>query len=330
MTPFDADVLVVGAGIAGLAAAYYASRAGRDVTLVDDGRHRASDLPVALVNPVRGREGRVAARGIEGMHATFALVDALRAEGHAIAAGRGLYRPLVGSTGEQAEEPYWRARFGDGLAFDWFAHAPASLGLVDAPPTLRLRDAGWVAAPPLLHALAAATRATRIDGRVVTLADDRAGLADGVALRAKTVLWCAGAWGAAGLDGPCDAPGADGRYKPGSLLASASRWSGEPMAFGLYATPFGDGTLVGPTREPAHARFPTEPVDAAAVRQLEDRVAAWAGVPIALAPAWRGVRLAQLSTRARATLGRVGRITALNSRGFLMAPLLAREWAASR
>ena len=83
-----ADVLVVGGGIAGLCAAYRATRAGRDVTLVDEGVHRASDLPIALVNPLRGHTGRLVADGVDGMRATFSLVDALRDAGHAIDSGR--------------------------------------------------------------------------------------------------------------------------------------------------------------------------------------------------------------------------------------------------
>ncbi len=322
----DADVLIVGGGIAGWSAAWFASRRGRDVTLVDEGVHRASDVPVALVNPLRGRVGRLVARGVDGMHATFALVDALRRDGHAIAGARGLYRPLIGRYDEFATEAYWRATIGAALDFDWHDRAPTALGLVECVPSLFLRDAGWVESAGLLGALVAGSRATRIDGRAVLDGIDRVVLADGSAIRARRVLWCGGAWGCALLD---DAIANDARYEPGSLATCVATPTREPLSFGLYAVPRDDGMLVGPTREPPCKTWPTHAVPDDAVRHLEDRVARTFGTKIALRPAWRGVRLAHPSSRAAQALAGVPTITALGSRGYLMAPLLAAEWARS-
>ena len=323
----DADVLIVGGGIAGLSAAYFAAEQGRRVTVVDEGVHRASDLPVALINPLRGHTGRLVAAGVDGMHATFALIDALRAAGHPIAAGRGLHRPLIDVRADALVQDTWTTRIGADLAFDWHDTAPRALGLVDAVPSLFLRDAGWVAPHGLLAALRAESRATMVAGRVTHLSKGTATLADGSTLAADDVLWCGAAWGASLLDAGADTH--DGRYKPGSLVTVDDPLTAEPMSFGLYVVPSIEGTLVGPTREGAFPRFPEEPVAGDAIDHLRGRIDRVFGVATSPRPAWRGVRLAQLSSHAAAALDGTPTLTALGSRGFLMAPLHAAAWARS-
>ena len=344
----SADVVVVGGGIAGWSAAIFARRAGRDVTVIDEGVHRASDLPIALINPLRGHTGRLVADGVEGLHASLALIDGLRTEGHAVEAGRGLFRPLVDIAGEATSKAYWSARIGDRLAFDWHAVAPTSLGLAEPVPALYLPDAAWVAPRSLLTALQAASAATLVGDRVTSIARDDAideawtiGLSGGTTLTARTVLWCGGAQGAALLDAGAEAwLGAgldDGLYKPGSLLVVDGCITSEPLSFGVYAIPRAgsiegrtvEDTLVGPTRERSQSRFPHEPVDDDVVVQLGDRIARVFGVSMPTHAVWRGVRLARLSTVARDALRGVPTLTALGSRGFLTAPLLAARWARS-
>lgn len=345
----DADVLVVGGGVAGWSAAYFASRAGRRVVLVDEGLHRASDLPIALINPLRGRTGRLVAHGVAGMHASFALIDALRAAGHRIEAGRGLYRPLVGVAPDAAQRAFWTARIGPYLAFDWHDVAPASLGLAAPVAALRLHDAGWVVPRSLLAALRIESRAVVVVDRVVGVdGDDRGGgrvsLAEGRALDARSLLWCGGAWGAelldrsgSGDDASAPATVDDGLYKPGSLVVVDAALTREPMSFGLYAVPYCDGvpgpqragTLVGPTREGSQVRFPDAPVSAEVVAHLGDRIARDFGCTMPVRPIWRGVRLTRLSSAASTALAGAPTLTALDSRGFLTAPLLAAAWARS-
>ena len=323
------DVLVVGGGIAGWSAAWCARRRGRRVTVVDEGVHRASDLPVALVNPLRGHTGRLVADGVQGMHATFALIEALRAAGHAIDSGRGLFRPLIGIAPEARTAAYWTERIAGRLAFDWHDVAPPSLGLAEPVPALFLREAGWVAPPGLLAALRAESGASLVVDRVTKL--DRTGtatLASGPTIAAGSVLWCGGAWGSALLDhGSAQTDGA--LYKPGSLLVVDGVLTREPLSFGLYAVPRGAGTVIGPTREGSRSSFPGEPIGGDVVRQLGERIGRVFGSASAPHVAWRGVRLARLSAHAGATLSGIPTLTALGSRGFLMAPLLAAEWARS-
>lgn len=344
----DVDVLVVGGGIAGACAAYCAARAGRRVTLVDDGRHRASGPPIALVNPLRGHTGRLVAGGVEGLHATLMLIDALRRDGHAIEAERGLWRPLVDVAPPARERAFWDARIASSLAFEWHAVAPASLGLAAPVPALFLRDAGWVVPAGLLDALIAASGATVVRGRVDGL-EPLAGAAFAVRLAgqrivARSLLWCGGAFGASLLDareerdGPVATRNAvnervSASYKPGSLLALDALLTDGPMSFGLYVAPWSSAgtsrTLVGPTREGSQGTFPEGAASAEAIGHLGDRVARTFGTTIAPYEAWRGVRLARLSANAATALAGVPTLTALGSRGFLMAPWHAAAWARS-
>lgn len=337
MSLADADVLVVGGGIAGWSAAYFAARAGREVTVVDAGVHRASDLPVALVNPLRGKAGRLVPRGIAGMRATFALIDALGDAGHRIEHGRGLFRPLVGVDASAHQREYWQARLPDECAFEWHDAAPSSLRLAHPVPALYLPEAGWVAPRGLLEALKSESRATRVGDEVLAIdvdAGTRAGvvsLAGGGRLAARSLSWCGGAWGASRLDvGSNDHTGGDAIYKPGCLVVTAGTLTRTAMSFGLYAIPLADGsTLVGPTREPSQRCFPDDGVPGDAVARLEGRIAQVFGTRVELSSIWRGVRLVRPSAATARRLRDVPSITALGSRGFLMAPLLAREWALS-
>lgn len=337
MSASEVDVLIVGGGIAGWSAAYFAARAARQVTLVDAGIHRASDLPVALVNPLRGKAGRLVPRGIEGMRATFALIDALRDAGHRIEQGRGLFRPLIDVGLPAHQREYWKARLPEACAFEWRDAAPPSLGLAQPVPALYLPEAGWVAPRGLLDALRIASRATLLEEEALAIEVDprtRAGvvsLAGGSRLAARSLLWCGGAWGASRLD--CegdDRTDGDAIYKPGCLVVMPGTLTRDAMSFGLYAIPLPDGsTLVGPTREPSQPGFPDDGIPGIPVARLQDRVAQVFGTRVKPSSIWRGVRLVHPSAAVAQRLRDVASITSLGSRGFLMAPLLASEWALS-
>ncbi len=339
MTPQsrDADVLIVGGGIAGWSAAWFAARAGRAVTVVDAGLHRASDLPIALVNPLRGKVGRLVPRGIEGMRASFELIDALQDAGHRVLHGRGLFRPLLDVAARARERTYWKEVLPEDFAFEWHDQAPASLGLAQSVPALYLPEAGWVAPRGLLAALKRASAAMSIDDEIVAIDVDvktRGGavlLASGQRLTVRSLVWCGGAWGAARLDRALDEGStADAIYKPGCLITTRSALTRAALTFGLYAVPtLETSTLVGPTREPSQSSFPTDGIPADAIAHLQERIAHVFGSSIDVSSIWRGVRLVRPSSNALRALQDVPSITALGSRGFLMAPLFASEWARS-
>ena len=337
------DVVIIGGGIAGAAAAWFAAQSGRDVTLIDAAIHRASDLPLALINPLRGRLGRLVPQGIAGARCTFALIDRLVADGHRVEHGRGVWRPLIGAAPELCGRAGWEALLPQDFRFDWHDRAPASLALADCVPALWLAEAGWVAPRELCAALIAASGAHRILAEVVATSPPQADasrfvtLADEGRLLARTLLWCGGAWGAARLvaacgtgshPAPADEPPA---YKPGSLAITTSATSDTPLTFGTYTAPFEcDGVtrgVLGPTREPARRDFSIDASDGDAVAQLAARAGRVFARPIEVCDTWRGVRLARIVPSLSEALRGTECITALGSRGFLMAPLFASHWA---
>src|SRR5690625_7182618 len=70
-------VAIVGAGIAGLALAWRLVERGAQVTLLDGGHGGASRVPVALINPFRGRAGRPGRRDVAGAGGVWRLAARL-------------------------------------------------------------------------------------------------------------------------------------------------------------------------------------------------------------------------------------------------------------
>lgn len=324
----DADLLVIGAGIAGASAAWFARQAGLRTLVIDAGIARASDVPTALINPVRGYQGRLLKRGPEGARLTFALIDQLYTAGHTFAAGRGLWRPVP----DAATRDTWAERLPSDYPHRWHAGAPAFLGLRgDAEAwhaTLELPESGWVDGPAFVAALLAASGAQRMTARVTAIDPQahRITLDDGQTLGAQHLLWCGGAWGAHAL-------GVTAHYRPGSIVRTRHALGGHAVSHGLYAAPCGAGSALGPTREPSSDRYEEsgdeggnesgeERGAAAAVATMLQRAARMFATPFEPASVWRGVRLARVSLPAGLHgLGPYG------ARGFLMAPLEAREHA---
>lgn len=309
----DADLLIVGAGIAGASAAWYASRAGLRTLIIDAGAHRASDVPTALINPVRGLAGRVPKHAPAGARHTFDLISRLQAHGHAIPHGRGVWRPVPDASVQAA----WSAQFPPDLMHRWHPGAPPFLNLRGHwHATLECPESGWVDGPALVRALLADSGAERITATVTALDIPGHGvtLDKGDQLAARELLWCAGAWGAHTM-------GFEAVYRPGSVIATKSRSSEHAIAHGLYAAPHGPTSVLGPTHEPATNIWPDATTPPAALPTLIERARGIFEQPIEIATIWRGVRLGRVTTPpGLKALGPYG------ARGFLMAPMEAADF----
>jgi glycine/D-amino acid oxidase-like deaminating enzyme len=308
-----AHVLIVGAGIAGASAAYFAHRAGARVTLVASASGTASHVPSALVNPVRGTAGKVVRGGFEAARFTFHLIEELIERGHRIGYGRGVWRPVPDA--ETRER--WQQQLPADEAFEWRA-VDASLGLSgNWHSALYLPEAGWVETASLLDALLAESTAKRITNEVVAFDESHSGVSclDGSVIMADRLLWCGGAMGAAVAGGGAHT------FRPGSVLQLAHPLSAAALSYGIYAAPCGAAGVVGSTSEPRSAQYQDAPDNQWAIDRLSRRIAGmWHQVP-PVTGTFRGVRFERQGAARIATLDGFG------SRGYLLAPLAASNWA---
>lgn len=136
-------VAVVGGGIAGRSLARAAARAGHAVVLVDAGVEPASRVPVALLNPHRGRTGRAHPDDLAALAATWRWADELAAEGRQHGAHRG-------GVVRVADGPKQAAAF---AAARLAPIAPAEAGVRAPFGAVLVPDAGWIEPAAWLAAL---------------------------------------------------------------------------------------------------------------------------------------------------------------------------------
>jgi len=128
------DVVVLGGGVAGASAARALAMAGREVLLLEAGGNSADDalpgttssLPVALLNPWRGRKGDAHPADLRGLAVTWRWAADLRAEGWDPGAkAQGVVR--IATNARQAQAWEQRARTTDTLTWVPAAEVPAAL-----------------------------------------------------------------------------------------------------------------------------------------------------------------------------------------------------------
>jgi len=320
MTRTAGHVMIIGSGIAGASAAYFAARRGARITVIDSGEGMASAVPTALINPVRGQNGKVIAGGARAARFTFSLIDALIADGFDVPHGRGLWRPVPDATTRQQ----WQNALAheNDLPHSWHP-VPPDLNLVgEWHSALYLPESGWVETLPLLAALLKSSAATRVTGHVKDHPVRRESsiavtLIDGREISAARALWCGGALGAA--------QNHLGRatYRAGSVLAVDAPVTTEAMSFGLYSAPYQHGGVIGPTSEPRTATY-TEADNPRAVERLIERATSMWGTALTLKSEFRGVRLEEPPAEPHCEA-----LTGFGGRGYLMAPIAASRWAES-
>ena len=306
-------LLVVGGGIAGAAVAYFAAQAGWVVTLLDAGVGRSSDVPAALLNPVRGQSGKVGALALDGLRCTFALIRELEAAGHAIPhAQRGVLRPVP----DEKTQRKWEASLPAELPHTW--REPGGL-----PPgwhsILELPEGGWVSGAALVGALKAASGARLVSGQAQHVSATGAVLVSGDTLSADAVVCCGGSFGAS-LSQPDGAT-----HRAGSLLLLSDA-PDQPRSFGAYLSPAATGGVLGATFEaPAasHAEALAQGLPLKSLDWLLGKGAALAGLRgVQVTGRWTGVRSSPL--RLGQDAAGVWHLSGLGSKGFLLGPLLAR------
>ncbi|WP_407570174.1 FAD-dependent oxidoreductase [Deinococcus altitudinis] len=351
-------MLVIGGGIAGASVAYFASAAGWNVTVLDaghthevagpvSGSGRASDVPSALLNPVRGQSGQVDARDLKGLRLSWSLIRHLSGRGHQIPHEQsGVLRPLATDVA--------RAKFERHLPADlprrWLS--PTELLSSGAAPAWPVRDwlapgwphllflpeGGWVSGPALVAALLAESGANIRRARALTWNAGHATLESGETLTAEVVVWCGGSVGAGwgGGSGQFGAGqfggGLDAQtftHRRGSLLLLERSPAPLPVSAGVYLAPHASadgsrGGVLGATFEAPSAQAHVGGLPLKSLHWLLSRAAALTGdLSPAVTGIWTGSRLSGESCGRQS--GGWWALAGLGSKGFLLGPLLARQ-----
>ncbi len=321
-----ASLLVIGGGIAGASVCFFAARRGWAVTLCDAGQGRASEVPTALLNPVRGQSGHTDARALAGLHLSWALIRELEGRGHRVPhAQTGVLRPLA----SDAARAKFEANLPPDLARQWLDPADSPFRLAPGwPHLLLLPQGGWVAAGALVAALVVASGAELRRARAVTWDAHTVMLESGEVLHADAVVWCGGSAGASWGGGTGFAP--DGfSHRAGSLLLLERAATPLPVSAGVYLAPaaFSNGQrggVLGATFEAPTRKYQNSGPPLKSLHWLIERAAALsADLSPAVTGLWTGSRLS--GERAGPQPGGWWALAGLGSKGFLLGPLLARE-----
>lgn len=336
------DVAIVGGGVVGLSLARALARVGASVTLLERARASsdaapwpsagASSLPIALVNPWRGRKGAAHTDDLAGLATTWRWADELRAEGPATGAERSGVLRVPGS---ERQARSWRERAGHEPTLRWLDADTVPDGVHAPFGALRVDDGGAIRADAWRTALAASARragASLRTGATVTRLDR-----DGAAWRVATAE--AGEHAATtvilslGADPPPLVRSADGPPWPdwirtrGEEVAVAVAGPPLPIAGGVYAASEGTRTWVGGGHRPAERDDPDAPAKLRAAM-------AWSVPGLAdgeVAAVWSGVRAKRAHARPVVEPWRDGVwiVGAFAGRGFLCAAWEAERFAAA-
>ncbi len=323
------SALVIGGGIAGASAAYFLSRLGVQVMVIDAGVHAASSVPSALINPVRGQSGGVDARALAGMATTWALLRELEAAGHVVPHGQtGVLRPVPD---DQA-----RARFERNLPPElphrWLTRAEVPTPLLpNWNHALWLPEAGWVDGAAFTRALLEASGATVVRGRAQEM-NGRWVVVDGEGKNLTSalpilhtphptfqIIHCGGSIGSSWRH-------ETRTHRRGSLLTLDRAATNVPLSFGAYLAPSATGGVLGATYETPAQRWSPPTLPLASLDWLLNKGEALANLGgVRVTGRWTGSRLSEQRTERDRT--GMWHLSGLGSKGFLLGPLLARDLA---
>lgn len=260
-------VTVVGGGVMGCTLAYALARRGVEVLLLErapNGAGGASGVPVALLNPHRGRSGRASEADLSALQATWTLVAALEAAGHRTGAVRsGVLR--IASDSKQAR------RWAQLPGVNWFGpdavpEAVAASGFHTPFGGFLVPVGGWVEPARYLAALRAAACAhgavvlAGCDVTAVTRGPEGYTLAtSGGVLHAGAVALCVGAHALPTLPAEA-APRPDVARVAGETVGLAlSTPPAYPLAGAVYGAYVAGTFYLGGNHRPADQDDPSAP-----------------------------------------------------------------------
>lgn len=249
-----AEIVVFGAGIAGLCAARVLHEAGKEVLVVARELGEASRVPDALLNPVRGKRGTVAPEAEEALSALWDFYPRFGS------VRQGVLRPVP-----ESDRPRWRKNLeGRRIPHLWLEEG------------LYLETAGWLETTPLLHRLAEGlnilwAKVTRLEAGTVWLED-------GGRLAGKVLVYAGGASGAYLV-------GLGGRFTPGSVLLTQQHFK-QARSYGVYVA----GHSLGGSYLPHQDRYSPHQTQPDEVEWLLQEAQKLLGYQPEFSSSWAGVR----------------------------------------
>lgn len=302
-------IVVVGGGVAGASVAFFAAGKGHEVVVVDAGFGRASDVPSALVNPVRGQSGRVDEGALEGMRLTWSLLTEVQTRGFDVPHGRtGVRRPVP----DERTRAKFEASLPSGLAHTWRSPDEVA-GLAPGwHAVLELPEGGWLDGPAFVSALLGASGARLVRGFASRIEHDHVVVGEAT-LAADVVVRCGGSVGSQG-----------GTHRAGTMLLLDASPCAVPLSFGVYAAPDARGGVLGSTFEAPTTRYVEAPPPLSSLAWLTGKAGGLlSDLSARVTGTWSGTRFS--NTFAGRLPDGTWALTGLGSKGFLMGPLLARN-----
>lgn len=284
----EAEVVVLGAGVAGLALARLLWERGRKVLVVAEALGEASRPPVALVNPLRGRRFTLAEEGERALEA------ALNFYSRFVPLHLGVFRPVP-----EEDRPKVAGRLSR-LKHRWEKEG------------VLLEEAFWLEPRPLLERLTEGLPLVR--GRVLAWEPPYFRLQGGGRVRGEVLVYAGGGRGAHLL-------ALEGRYIPGLVLTLLDYFP-RAISYRVYLA----GTALGGSYLPGEGGYRLPPPTEGEVDWLLKGAEALLGYRPRVASAWRGVRF-RLGAPHLFPVEGGWALTGLGSTGFLHAPLLAQRLA---
>lgn len=285
-----AEIVVIGAGIAGLVTARLLHEAGKEVRVVTRELGEASRVPDALLNPVRGKRGTVAPEAEEALEALWDFYPRFGP------VRRGILRPVP-----EADRGVWKGKLeGRRIPHQWLDEG------------LYLENAGWLETTPLLHRLA--------EGLDILYAEVE-GLEHNTlylrtpeprTLRADLVVYAGGASGA-------HLVGLGGRFTPGSVLQTPEHFK-QARSYGVYVAGHSLGGSYLPHRQ-TYTPHQTEPHE---IEWLLSEAEKLLGYRPAYSSSWAGVRYRLDPHYLKAIPGGYA-LTGFGSAAYFYAPLYAHR-----
>ncbi len=322
------SALVIGGGIAGASVAYFLAKAGWQITLIDAEFHAASQVPSALINPVRGQSGGVDTKALAGMQFTWQLIAQLTAAGYVIPHGQtGVLRPIP----DQRVRERFERNLPTELNHQWLEPNEFPTQLADNwPSALWLPEGGWVDGAAFSLALKMSSGAHRINQKALAWNAKTVTLANGQTLEADAVVWCGGSVGRTWAAQPAI-------HRAGSMLLLHSTPSPFPLSFGVYLAPSANGGVLGATFEAPAPQWQAPAFPLHSGQWLLAKAALLTPLSgLQAVGQWTGSRLSGLLCGQQHSEQQHGEqqhsghwnLSGLSSKGFLLGPLLAQKLVA--